>query len=98
MGIDAEQLDAISVSIELRDKRYVIDNPTVIKARMAGQLAFTIVGGSIREEAKAPQAAVEDEDVRFLMERTGKSEDEVRRVLQAQGGDIAKAMEELSKG
>jgi len=94
MGLKAEQIDAIKVIIETKDKIIIIENPTVIKASVMGQDAITITGGVRKEEDKNKQQQIEikEEDVKFIMEQTGKSEKEVREALIKAEGDIAKAI------
>ncbi|MEM0173031.1 MAG: nascent polypeptide-associated complex protein [Sulfolobaceae archaeon] len=94
MGLKTEQIDAIKVIIETKDKIITIENPMVIKASVMGQDAITITGGVIKEEEKKQQQKFEikDEDVKFVMEQTGKSEKEVREALVKAEGDIAKAI------
>ncbi|WP_369611588.1 nascent polypeptide-associated complex protein [Sulfurisphaera javensis] len=92
LGLKTEQLDAVKVTIELKDKVLVIENPTVVKMIAQGQEVYSVIG-SAREEAKEqPKVEIKDEDVKFVMEQTGKSEKEVREALEKSNGDIAKAI------
>ncbi|MCY0859405.1 MAG: nascent polypeptide-associated complex protein [Sulfolobaceae archaeon] len=91
MGIKAEQINAIRVIIETEDKNIIIENPTVTKATVMGQEAITVIG-TIKEEPKQKTVEIREEDVKFLMEQTGKSEQEVREALNKANGDVAKAL------
>ena len=91
MGISQTPLDAKRVTIELEDSNIVIDEPSVTKVMMQGQETFQIAGES-REESKQ---SFSDEDVKMVMEKTGKGEEEVRKVLDKNSGDIAGAILEL---
>jgi len=91
MGISQTPVDAKRVTIELEDSNIVIDEPSVMKVMMQGQETFQISGES-REESKQ---SFNDEDVKMVIEKTGKSEEEVRKVLDSNKGDIAGAILEL---
>ncbi|MAH49502.1 NagC family transcriptional regulator [Candidatus Pacearchaeota archaeon] len=88
MGISQTPLDAKRVTIELEDSNLVIDEPSVTKVVMQGQETFQIAGEA-REESKE---SFSDEDVKMVMEKTGRGEDEVRKVLEENGGDMAGAI------
>ncbi|AOL16011.1 nascent polypeptide-associated complex protein [Sulfolobus sp. A20] len=94
MGIKTEQIDAIRVIIETPDKNIIIENPTVAKTSFMGTSAILVMGENIREEVKKveQQTSIREEDVRFIMEQTGKSENEAREALVKANGDIAKAI------
>lgn len=91
MGIKQEEIEATRVIIEKIDGRIVIENPGVTKITMQGQESWQITG-EVHEEA----AGVSIEDVQMVMEKTGKSESEVRAALEVSGGDIAQAILDLS--
>lgn len=91
MGIKTEQINAIRVIIETEDKNLIIENPVVTKAIVMGQEAITVMG-TIREEPKVKTLQIRDDDVRFLMEQTGKGEQEVKDALIKANGDVAKAL------
>ncbi len=93
MGIKSEAVNAIKVVIELPDKKLVFENPQVNKTIMQGVEFFTVMGKYV-ELAKSQEQATEirEEDVKFVMEQTGKSESEVREALKKANGDIAKAI------
>ncbi|AAY81640.1 nascent polypeptide-associated complex protein [Sulfolobus acidocaldarius] len=98
LGLKTEQLNAVKVTIELQDKILVIDNPVVVKMLAQGQEVFSVMG-SAREESKQQQKVeIKEEDVKFIMEQTGKSEKEAREALEKSNGDIAKAILALTEG
>ncbi|AEB94736.1 MAG: nascent polypeptide-associated complex protein [Metallosphaera sp.] len=99
MGIKTQNIDALRVIIETKDETIVIESPMVTKANVMGQEAITIIGGTTKIEAKAePKLEINEEDVRFVMEQTGKSEEQVREALKKSNGDIAKAILSLTEG
>lgn len=92
MGIKQDEIDALRVVIEKNDGRQiVIDNPNVVKITMQGQDSWQITG-----EAHEESSGVSEEDVRLIMEKTGKGQDEVKVALEKNEGDIAQTIVELS--
>ena len=91
MGINQQQVDAKRVIIELEDKNIILDEPSVAKINMQGQESWQITGES-RVEAKE---GFSEEDVKMVMEKTGKSKEEVIGFLKENNGDIALAIIEL---
>ena len=93
MGIKQEEIDASRVLIEKNDGgKIVIDNPSVVKIVMSGQESWQISGEAREESAEG----FSDEDVQLVMEKTGKDEEEVRKILEENEGDIASAIIALS--
>lgn len=90
MGIKTEEIPARRVIIELEDERWVFDRPTVIKTSMGGQEAFQIIGNYVRE------SEISEEDVKLLMEKSGRSREEVIQALKESGGDLAEALARLT--
>ena len=92
LGISQEDIDAKCVIIEKNDGgRIVIGNPSVQKINMQGQESWQITGEARNEEI----SGVKEEDVQLVMEKTGKDEEEVRKVLDEVSGDIAEAIMKL---
>jgi len=91
MGISQEEISADRVIIEKADGNIIIDNPTIVKIKMQGQESFQISGDVSEEEA-----GINEEDVKLVMEKTGKSEDEARKALEKSDGDLTEAIMELS--
>ena len=92
LGINQEEINAERVVIETQDSKIVIDNPNVQKIKMQGQESWQITGDA-REEAKA---GISEEDIKLVMEKTGKSRKEVQKVLE-KTKDIAEAIVELGE-
>ena len=91
MGISQVPIDAKRVIIECEDHNIIIDEPSVLKVNMQGQKTFQITG----EEREESNQSFSDEDVAMVVEKTGKSEEEVREFLENNAGDIALAIMEL---
>lgn len=91
MGIKNTQLEAKRVVIEGDGGRVVIDNPQVTMIEMGGQKTFQIMGEA-REEKDDDNS---EEDIKVVMEKTGKSKEEAQRALEETDGDIAEAILKL---
>ena len=91
MGIAQEEINSNRVIIEREEGNIIIDNPNVVKVKMQGQESFQITGDVSEEEA-----GVNEEDVKLVMEKTGKSEEEVREALEKHEGDLSEAIMGLS--
>lgn len=93
MGIKTEAIDASKVIIEKTDGgKIVLSNPTVQKMTMQGQDSWQITG----EESEEAEG-IREEDIKLVMEKTGKKEKEAREALEESGGEIAEAIVKLSK-
>jgi len=93
MGIKQDEIEASRVVIEKIDgSKTVIENPSVTKINMKGQESWQITGEA-REEGNE---GVNEEDIRLIMEKTGKDYEECKSVLEKNEGDIAQCIVELS--
>lgn len=93
MGIKQEEIESERVIIEKGDSRIIIEPANVQKMTMQGQVSWQITG-EFREETKAE--GVTEEDVKMVMEKTGKNEKDVKKALKESKGDIAEAILNLS--
>lgn len=93
MGIAQEEIPALRVIIEKEDdSKIIIESPSVTKIKMQGQETFQIAG-EISEESG--EVEISEQDIKTVMEKTGKSEEEAKDVLE-KTGDLAEAILELS--
>ena len=92
LGIKQEEIEAERVIIEGKDKRIVIEDPNVQKVGMSGQESWQITGNAVEEDL---DSGVKEDDVKLVMEKTGKSEGEVKKVLE-ENSDLAQAIVKLS--
>jgi len=90
MGIKQEELEAKRVIIEQEDKKIVIENPSVMKIEMQGNVSFQI-SGDVSEEA-----GISEDDIKQVMEKTGKTRLEAEVALRESKGDLAEAILSLS--
>jgi len=93
MGISQEDIDASKVIIEKNNgSKLIINNPSVTKVKMQGQETFQIAG-DIQEENQ--EVEISQEDIKTIVEKTNKSEDQAKKALE-KTGDLAEAILELS--
>ncbi len=88
MGIKQEELDASRVVIELKDKKIIINNPSVAKVNMMGKDSFQI-SGDVSEESLEK---FDSDDVKTVVSQANCSEEEARKALEKTEGDIAAAI------
>jgi len=91
MGISQQEINASRVIIECEDKKIIIEDPSVLKVKMQGQETFQISGNAREEEQNKS-----GEDIKTIMEKTGRSEEESREALEKANGDLAEAILSLS--
>ena len=85
-----EQVEAKEVRIVGETEDIIIENPRVFRVNMMGQEVFQITGNPKVEEK------VKEEDVKLVMEKTGKDREEVIKKLKENKGDIAKTILDLT--
>lgn len=93
LGIKQEEVASKRVVIEKEDGgKIIIEEPSVVKINMQGQDSWQIMGNAHEEEAR-----LKEDDVKLVMEKTGKSEEEAKKALEAAGGEVAQAIVDLSE-
>jgi nascent polypeptide-associated complex subunit alpha len=93
MGIAQQNINAKRVVIECGEENIIIDEPNVVKINMQGNESWQITGEA-RNEAKE---GFSEEDIKMVMEKTGRKKEEVINFLKENNGDIALAIIELKK-
>jgi nascent polypeptide-associated complex subunit alpha len=94
LGIEMSDIDnAEQVIIKTTDGDIIIDNPSISIMRAQGVDTYQI-NGDVRTAPKA--LVILDEDVRLVCEQTGASEEEARKALEENNGDLAEAILALS--
>ncbi len=91
MNMKTEEIDAVKVTIETHDSVITITDPEVMKVAIMGRETFQITG-NVTVEQKIPE-----EDIKMVMEQTGKPRDEVVRKLRELNNDLARAIVELKE-
>ena len=91
MGINQVDIPSSRVIIEKEDGgKIVINEPSVIKIKMAGQESFQITGDVSESEEKFSEL-----DIKTIMEKTNCSKEKAKEALE-KTGDLADAILELS--
>ncbi|MCK5476823.1 MAG: Nascent polypeptide-associated complex protein [Candidatus Aenigmarchaeota archaeon] len=102
MGMNTQDIDAKEVRIICAEKTIIIENPNVQRIAMQGQISFQITGtesevdNSQLETATEEKETFSDEDIKMIIEQTGKSREEVEKVLE-ETHDIAETIMMLNK-
>ena len=92
LGIKNEELNVKKVIFELEDKKLIIDDPQVSAIDMQGQKTYTVIGNAREEAGELPE-----EDIKMVAEQTSVSEEEAKKALEENDGDIAEAISKLKK-
>ena len=95
LGINIKNIDNVEkVIIQTDSKEYIFEDAEVTIMEAQGQKTFQISGQPKIKERKEDHL---NEDIKLIMDQTGKSEDEVRKVLKETNGDIAEAILKLTE-
>lgn len=97
-GINVKNIDNVEkVIIETDTKEYVFDSAEVTVMEAQGQKTFQIVGEPTVKNKTAEPQDTQKEDIKLIMEQTGKSEAEARKALKETNGDLAEAILKLTQ-
>ncbi|MEA2054991.1 MAG: nascent polypeptide-associated complex protein [Candidatus Thermoplasmatota archaeon] len=91
MGMSVEEIEGVEeVIIRTADREYVFKDAEVTVMKVKGQKAYQIAG--------TPEVIkkLNEEDVKLVSEKTGKSVEEAKDALRKADGDIAQAIIDLS--
>jgi nascent polypeptide-associated complex subunit alpha len=92
MGISQEEISASRVIIEKKDgNKIIIEEPSVMRIKMQGQISFQISG-----EEKEIEEKYSEEDIKTVMEKTGCTKKKAIESLEKNSGDLAETILELS--
>lgn len=96
-GINVKTIDNVEkVVIQTDTKEYVFEDVEVSVMEAQGQKTFQIIGEpTVKSRSAEGEEALKD-DVKLVMEQTGKSEAEARMALKETNGDIAEAILKLT--
>ena len=94
LGINIKNIENVEkVIIQTDSKEYVFDHAEVTVMEAQGQKTYQIAG---EPHIKTREEDTLKEDVKLIMEQTGKSETDVRKALNETNGDIAEAIVKLT--
>ena len=96
LGIQQQELPAKEVIIRFEDKEIVISNPSVTKVNMMGQDTYQISGDE-EERSLDVIPEINDDDISTVMDQTGASEEDAKKVILESKGDLAEAILKLKK-
>ena len=104
LGINMTDIDASEVIIKTSSGDIIVSNPKVTKMKVQGQETFQVVGQVSEGDEEAVSASdsseeveISEEDVKMVMDQTGVSEEKAKEALENAGGDLAKAILELTE-
>jgi nascent polypeptide-associated complex subunit alpha len=97
-GINVKNIDNVEkVIIQTDTKEYVFDDAEVTVMEAQGQKTFQVIGNPMVKTRGGETEDTQKEDVKLIMEQTGKSEAEARQALKETNGDIAEAILKLTQ-
>ncbi|MDK2790043.1 MAG: nascent polypeptide-associated complex subunit alpha [Methanothermococcus sp.] len=103
-GMDAKDLKAVKVIIELEDQELIFENPKVQIMDMMGTKTYSITGKPKKVKKEAEKIADEevkleitDEDIEMVANQCNVSKEEARKALEECNGDLAEAILKLSE-
>lgn len=94
LGINIKNIDNVEKVIILTDsKEYIFEEAEVTIMDAQGQKTYQILGKPVIKDRS--EATLKD-DIKLVVDQTGKSEEEARKALEDTNGDIAEAILKLS--
>ncbi len=94
MGIQQVDIPATEVIIRTPDSELVITDPQVAKVNMMGQDTIQVTG-DIHERPLSSGPEISEEDVKTVMDQAGVSEEDARKAIDENDGDLAAAIMSL---
>ncbi len=94
LGINIKEIENVEQIIIRTDKKeYIFDTAEVTIMETQGQKTYQISGNPRIVERKE---GIPEEDIKLVMEQTGRSEAEAKKALEQTKGDIAEAILKLT--
>jgi len=90
LNMDVREIDAEEVVIKQKDKTLKIKKPQIMIANVMGRDVYQI-SGELYE-------SVSEEDIKLVMEQTGKSKETVEQKLEELNNDLTRTIMELKEG
>lgn len=91
LNLKVQEIPAEMVIIKTKEKNIVISKPEVMLADMMGREVYQ-VSGEVSESVP-----LNEEDIRMVMDKTGKDRETVVKKLEDLNNDLAKAIMELKE-
>ena len=86
MGIQQEEIAANRVIIETEGENIIIENPSVAKIKMQGNVSWQITGDETIE------TNISEEDINLVAEKAEVDKTKAKEALEVSQGDIAQAI------
>ena len=96
MGMKTMEIPALRVIIEGKNKSFIIDEPNVTMIEMQGNKSFQITGRISEAERDLPPPEITEDDISMVKEKTGATEEAVKKALEETNGNIAEAIMKLN--
>jgi nascent polypeptide-associated complex subunit alpha len=93
-GIKSEEIHAKRVVFEFEEKKIIIEEPQVTAMDMHGNKIYSVMGKEIEEKAKTE---IPESDILMVSEKAKVSREEAFNALKETKGDIAEAIQKLTK-
>lgn len=94
LGINVKNIDNVEkVIIQTDTKEYIFNDAEVTIMDAQGQKTYQITGNPILKNRADDTLK---EDIKLVMDQTGKTEEEAKKALEESNGDIAEAILKLS--
>ena len=94
LGVNVKEIENVEkVIIQTGDKEYIFENVEVTIMDAQGQKTYQITGNPKIIDRKEE---IKEEDIKLVIEQTGKSEEEAIKALEETNGDIAEAIMKLT--
>ena len=93
LGINVKEIENVQkVIIQTDTKQYIFEDAEVTVMDAQGQKTYQISG---KPKIIVKKEKIPTEDIKLVMEQTGKTADEAKKVLEETKGDIAEAIMKL---
>ena len=95
LGINIKEIKNVKkVIIKTDTKEYIFDGAEVTIMDAQGQKTYQVTGNPRIEDL---EEEIPEDDIKLVMEQTGKSKEEAKKALEETDGDIAEAVIKLSE-
>lgn len=89
MNMNIKNVEADVVAIKCKDKNIIISKPEIMVTNMMGRDVYQITG------EVSESGIVKEDDIKMVMDKTGKDRETVVQKLEELNNDLAKAIMEL---
>ena len=95
LGINVKNIDNVEkIIIQTDSKEYIFEDAEVTLMEAQRQKTYQITG---TPKIKSREEETQNDDIKLIMDQTGKTEEEAKKALKETNGDIAEAILKLSQ-